>query len=580
MTGGVRICLAYNLVLRGKRGKTSAKAAPDAPADALAMSIGNWIATQPGKPLVFALEHHYTQRGLSLELLKGADRPLANEVVAAAEKGDCLVHLAQVSRHLLQFADDGSFDDDWSYSHRSRAPRRQAISVGETYEDELIGTDWTTLEGKKQPWCDIPFELSAIVASEPIDKWKPTSEEFEGYTGNAGNTLDRWYHRSAIVVWHRDQHFDVIVRSGPANSIPMFCSMAEKLPKTPKKRLDEARNDCVRFARAIAVQWPKRIGGFAPGRHLDDGLTEHFADHLPLLHDRDTISLFLSQMAAADQTVRLTSLLLAAGDEFGPCAFADEMRSLMSSPWTMRGRPEVPPRDIEWLSDFCCIWPNDAAKLALARDLCGLAVDRFCEPLPPPPKYFVGDFRREPSVSTTSLPLLLKGLAVVGLNDELSRVLRFVQTSPHEFDLDRCQVPVLKSLIPWAKKKLGEVPVLLAYWLDSVRYQLESVTAREPTPPTDWARPADVDCDCRFCGQLKAFLADPASEVGRIPAAEDKRQHLISMIARHRCDVTNTLERKGSPYSLVLTKTSGSFDRAVKRFATDQKLLEQLPVLK
>ena len=37
------------------------------------------------------------------------------------------------------------------------------------------------------------------------------------------------------------------------------------------------------------------------------------------------------------------------------------------------------------------------------------------------------------------------------------------------------------------------------------------------------------------------------------------------------------LGRKGSPYSLVLTKTTGSFDRAVKRFETDLKLLGELP---
>src|SRR5260370_37906255 len=88
---------------------------------------------RPGKPLVFALEHHYTQRGLSLDLLKGADRQLAELVVPAAENSDCLVHLAQVSRHLSQFADDDSFERGY---FRGSRPRGQ-IEIGETYEDEL-----------------------------------------------------------------------------------------------------------------------------------------------------------------------------------------------------------------------------------------------------------------------------------------------------------------------------------------------------------------------------------------------------------------------------------------------------------
>jgi hypothetical protein len=36
-------------------------------------------------------------------------------------------------------------------------------------------------------------------------------------------------------------------------------------------------------------------------------------------------------------------------------------------------------------------------------------------------------------------------------------------------------------------------------------------------------------------------------------------------------------EKKGSPYSLVLTKTTGSFERAVKRFKADRRLLSELP---
>ena len=259
VTRGVRLCLAYNLVLKPKRVKPSAAANQAAPADVLAESIGSWVARQPAKPLVFALEHHYTQRGLSLDLLKGVDRQLADLVVSAAEKTDCLVHLAQVSRHLLQFADDGSFARSYSRSYQTT---RHAIEIGETYEDDLSGTQWTDVRGKKQPWGDIAFDLSAIVSSVPIDDWKPTSEEFEGYTGNAGNTLDRWYHRSAIVVWHRDHHFDVVASSGAADSIPLFCSMAAKLTKTPKKRLEEARIDCIRFARAIIARWPHRTIGY------------------------------------------------------------------------------------------------------------------------------------------------------------------------------------------------------------------------------------------------------------------------------------------------------------------------------
>ncbi len=575
VASGVRLCLAYNLVLKPKRAKPSTATNPAAPADVLAASIGLWTARQPAKPLVFALEHHYTQRGLSLDLLKGADRQLADLVVSAAEKRDCIVRLAQVSRHVLQFADDGSFGQ--GYARHSRTSRR-AIEIGETYEDALSGTQWTDVRGRKQPLGDIAFDLSAIVSSTPIDDWKPTSEEFEGYTGNAGNTLDRWYHRSAIVVWHRDHHFEVVASSGANDSIPLFCSMAAKLTKAPKKRLEETRMDCIRFAHAIIARWPLHTIGYGPPATREKSPYDDFPEALLKLHDRDTIAIFLAKLAERDPRLRLSAFVVAACREFGWSAFAQALKRLITSRPNIRGRQDIPFRDVEWLSTFCCDKTADPNKSALAHELCALAVERFCARLPPRPTYYWPSQCRETSVSETSLPLLLKALAASGRDEDLSRVMRFVQESPDEFSLDDCQVPCLKLLIPWSRQQFSLVHPQLASWLVSVRQQLESATARQPAPPTTWARPADVTCNCQYCAQLNAFLADPANEVGRIPAREDMRQHLIGMITRHQCDVKHVLERKGSPFSLVLTKTTGSYERTVKRFDANRKLLDALPV--
>jgi hypothetical protein len=77
--------------------------------------------------------------------------------------------------------------------------------------------------------------------------------------------------------------------------------------------------------------------------------------------------------------------------------------------------------------------------------------------------------------------------------------------------------------------------------------------------------------------RLNAFLADPAGESTRIPAREDARGHLIQMAARHQCDIRHTLDRKGSPYALILNKTTASYERAVREFETNLRLLSELP---
>lgn len=569
VTKGVRLALAYNLVLKPQPKKQSEPAAPD---DQLTEALGSWVVRQPAKPLVFALDHHYTQRGLSLDLLKGADRELADLVVTAAAKADCLVHLAQISRHLMQSADDGSYDHGYSRYSR-RAPQRHAIQIGETYEDDLSGTEWANPDGEKQPWGTIAFDLTAIVSSVPIDDWKPTTEDYEGYTGNAGNTLDRWYHRSAIVVWHRDRHFEVIASSGAANSIPLLHSLMGKLAKTPKKRLEAARNDCIQFARGIVVHWPRQSFDYGRSQRVAGSPLDDFPKSLLMLHDRDTVAAFLTKIAEKDGALPLDSFVVAVCREFGWAAFAKELKQLIAAPLNDRSRPEIPLRDVEWLSAFCCDPSADPERSTLAGVLCKIAADRFCEPRPERPQYY----RREVSVPNKSLPLLLQALAASGCDEDLSRVMRVVRELPDEFSLDDCQVPALKSLIPWSKKRFGSVPPQFQLWLDAVRAQLELTTAKKPTPPTDWARPAVVDCKCQYCAKLMAFLANPTCEIDRIPAREDMRQHVSDKIRRHQCDVSQELERKGSPFSLLLTKTTGSFERHVKRYEEDLKLLSALP---
>lgn len=571
VTDGLRLCLAYNLVLRIKR-KATPVGKPIAPADRLVESIRSWTVNQPATPLVFALAHHYTERGLSLDLLKGADRRLAETVVSAADKADCLVYLAQVSRHLTQSAFDESYGE---YRRRSSQPPGE-LEIGETIEEELYGDQWVDLSGRKQPWQSIGFDLTAIVSATPIDDWKPTSEDYEGYRGNYGNTLDRWYHRSAIVVWRRDHHFDVIADSGTYDSIPLFCSMVGRLAKTPKKRLDEARADCVRFAQAIIARWPQTFRGYGA---REKSPYDDFLKGVLKLDDRDAIARMLSTAAERDQDLPLSSFIVASCRRFGWSAFANELKQLMSSETKLRGRDELPPRDVEWLSALCCDKMEDPHKSSLAGELCALAVNRFCQPRESRRWHDDSDDRRESSHVEKSLLPLLKALVAAGRDAELARVLKFVGESPDDFHLGTCQVPCLRAIVPWSQQRLGSLHPQLAEWLAAVHRRLEAATARRPEPPADASRPADVSCKCKHCASLKAFLADPVTMVTRIPAVEFDRQHLIGMIGKHRCDVKHTLEKRGRPYSLVLTKTTGSYDRAVKRFEADRRLLSELPAL-
>jgi 2OG-Fe(II) oxygenase superfamily len=576
---GVRVCLAYNLILSPSKGKERPRKKDSGEADLLVSTVRSWFAANPSSPLVFAMEHQYTERGLSAKLLKGTDRSQFDLVASVARETDCHVHLAHVTRHLSQFADDGSFGNWDRYGRQGRSLPRNKLQIGETYEDELIGTQWTDKSGKKQPWGDIPLRIASIVSETPIDDWKPTSEEYEGYTGNAGNTLDRWYHRTAIALWPKSHHFAVVAASGPETCIPLFIKLMSKLAKPGKARKESVRADCIAFARAIISTWPMVYQDrWEPGKRSDSqSILNVFRDQLVTLNDRETIVTLLLQVATRDQAISLKNLIRHACQEFGIEAMADGLRALLDPPPNRRWRQDFPVRDLEWLADVCEPHSPDAQPGEIVRDLCLRAAARFREPCPEKQSYgYRHDSTGDPSAQA-GLPLILKALLASGCHDALDTVIRFVESNPDRFTLEHGRVPALQQLVPWSARRLGRVAQPLQNWLALVRKQLEAATSHEPEPPADWARPATVSCGCEYCVKLSAFLKDSTAEVGRIAARDDIRSHLVREIEQHQFDVTYKLEKRGSPYSLVLNKTQESFERAVKRYQLDSKLLQALP---
>ncbi len=282
--------------------------------------------------------------------------------------------------------------------------------------------------------------------------------------------------------------------------------------------------------------------------------------------------MYLRKLAEVDRFMDIKTLVVGACREFGSAAFAKELEELIASPSSpQRG---LALRDAKWLMALSGDRRVDPKKPALVGKLCKLAANCFRD------KNEIASRRHyyeKISVAEASLAPLLEALIHGDEKQLLSEVLRHVEQSPTVFHLNDCQVPALKSLIARSRRRYGAVPPPLAAWLASVRWRLELATRAEPTPPVDWTRPAEFKCNCRHCGQLRAFLVDPTNAVGRIAAAESSRGHLIDTIEQNRCDVKHALERKGSPYSLVLTKTNQTFDRALKQYLVDCKLLSSLP---
>ncbi|MFV0445959.1 MAG: 2OG-Fe(II) oxygenase, partial [Planctomycetaceae bacterium] len=606
VTRGRRLALAYNLVLKPQTGRSRKPKA--SPSEVLSHALRTWASTNPGEPLMFALEHLYTPKSLSLKLLKGHDRALADAVVAAAEETDGIVHLAQVERHVNQHADDGYYgydryrrsryryddeedyededgdDDDYSRRGRSAASRKRELELGEVYEDELSASGWKTLSGKSQSFGNISLSIEAIISSTPLEDWKPTREEYEGYTGNAGNTLDRWYHRSVLVVWLREQHYRVLASAGLDAVLPQYLSQWKKLKKTAKKRAAEATSDVVQFARAIIGAWPKRYGFESPrrwGAGDDPALpVMEFIETLLPLQDLATMLDFLRVVGERDRSRPVSELVLQTGWEFGWGSLSDTLVGMVSQPKDPYSRDDGPiaTRDLSWFRAICRERKDDAERQALIDRLAVIFTQLFCQPpARDVRRYYDSDEEPEATTCESNLLPLLEALLAGKRDDDLEQVVAFTRAQPNLFRRELCQVPTLNKFIPQARKRTAGSSPAVEDWLEEVRRQLTDATAKEPVTPCDWSRPVVAKCTCRFCQELSGFLSDPLREVGEIVAGEGDRNHLTQQIHREKLDVVHKLVKQGRPYRLLLTKTNGSYERQHRRYLADCQLLESLP---
>ncbi len=174
---------------------------------------------------------------------------------------------------------------------------------------------------------------------------------------------------------------------------------------------------------------------------------------------------------------------------------------------------------------------------------------------------------------------LVKSMLAVAADQPLARLIDHALSRDDKYDLTDSHLAALFALESWLVGKLAEPHRAISRWLAECRSALESRVAQVPEKPTDYRRPAKLSCNCSDCSELSSFLANPDESVHRFPVRKERRRHLHQIIERHKCDLTHVTERRGSPYTLVCTKTTASYEAARQIHERDKKNLIRLKAL-
>jgi len=567
VTSGYRVALTYNLLVSGAT--AGPVEMPAEMADELmaclnehfsrpaAADYGSGQADPPSR-MVYLLDHEYTERGLSWLRLKGSDAPRAARLRAAAARAGCESALALAEVHETWNAFEAGWDEPW-HDRRHRQwgrweddrAEQDDTWAGETgsagpddYElQELIDSSiqlgcWLDPAAAQAERISISVGDAEVCATTKSADLEPYSSEYEGYMGNYGNTMDRWYRRAAVLLWPR--RLDFAVRAEMSARWAMDALSA----RIQSGDIAGARTDAAALApfwkAAVRAQEQERLlaGALEVARGLDEG---SIAAILLAPFQMETLS---PAHAAA-----LAALAGCYGEQWA----GDLVRQWSGRPrvWLPEGQDRK-----AWLTSL----PGLGAALhavsgsgTLAARLLTASSWRWLSEEVRNGLASTAPSRREAALSELGRPIanVLEAVAVTGdadLRDEI------VGACCRDDDLVGGLIAALRSAAQLTSAT-GAAAGLDAIARHCIR-RLESRLARPPRTAGDWSIELPRGCSCELCDRLGGFLHDAANRSLEWPLREDGRRHVHSRIDSAELPVRHQTRRTGRPYTLVLTKAT------------------------
>lgn len=548
---GYRVALTYNLIVQGDAQTNDVPAQQIA--DLAAALHAFWHAATPprwngdsaGEPpdrLVYLLDHQYTPRGLSWAGLKGADATRAAALQRVAERLDAEIFLVLADVHETWSSEDDYQDrDHWSYAdddEDSPDDEPDAQALVELIDSDIELRHWIAPEGSKLVSNATGVAAGELCFTRSTDDCTPFRSEHEGYMGNYGNTVDRWYHRAAVVMWPRERAFVIRARQSPRWAIAQIAGRFKA--GDPEQALI--------WARRLLPFWKTAVAG-AEGRAL-------FAATLSVavaLDDSETSAALLAPFSLQQLTPAMAPRLLRLLDRHGLSWCSERLRQWATSTPAPDGQLTWIAQTLPALTHAWSVATANAQALAVA-----LLEDRWRWL-----QTHVGDLQARTGGATRTQVLA----------DTAPAWLALLRSSgdAHRVDLQRRIIDALLHAelplqLPLAVLHAVGPEATDAASLTSVHAHCTRVLATRLAQPArtddNWSITPPAACTGELGETLARFLRAAAERRLEWPLAKERRQVIHQLIDHHELPVRHETRRTGRPYTLVLEKTGALFTRA------------------
>jgi 2OG-Fe(II) oxygenase superfamily len=552
---GYRCCLAYNLRL-DEGAADELNQALDQQAKSLIPSLTRLQQESPQKLTAILLEHSYTETNLSISKLKGNDVAKAKALFAAAKEIGYTAHIALVTYHQMGELEESSRSYN-RYRHDDDYDEDEDGTMGEIFDEYIHIDHWRDDHDRMAAMGAFKIEKDAILSEREFGEGEPDEQEAEGYTGNAGCTMDYWYRSAAIVLWSHDDHENILCGYNFAGACKTLKLLSEDLDTGVGSAFH-------RLAVAIIARYPEALPKYRPISNSDElplGIT------VSALANAKSLDLFKSLQEKILPTAigDFSSTLWASLDQaFGVDACSTSYAALLSDPIKNRLALFQILDTIHDKTD-CATW---------ARRIVTILSKQFTNQLE--------------QVST----LLAASHLIQSKKDQATAIRNLVADASSGY-IRIILGPALTD--PRLKKKFTPDHSIRHRVLVAVKGRLTQEIEKPLSPFPNWSRPhptievllenqksdshPNSPLPTEILNELIDFMANPDASTLIFKKNGNVRDSITDLIRKHRLDLDQTTLRKGTPHQLICTKNDASYMIACVEKKIDEKLLNQLQSL-
>lgn len=530
VTEGWRIVLTFDLVL--PRESVAPRTPVHPPLLAALRALFEPVGEAPrATPWVLLLDHQYTEHGLRWPLLKGDDRPRVAALRAAAEELGLSVQLALVAIHQQWTA---------AVDYRGRYGK-----ASEPTPDELIDEDMTLdfrVDAGDRPLrgAELPISSRDVASLTETDDSFLVDEEYEGYMGNWGETLDYWYRRAALVIQ------SPLAAEAGRFVTDFDAALADALALARNGRGAELAQRLQAAARSIEARRSQR------GRDL----FARYAELAAALPDAAQARWLCEGFAWADLLPADAAALARLAERWG----SPWVLALMQA-WTTPAQPWQASRWHPKDGDVSPLWPRALADLVRAAHRARLdaavveAMLDHCHAALAGADLSLAE--QTPAARQDTLARRLHALTGLCAAFQLSpasanhiaALARHVHAQPGVYPLLGL-APLLRAL-PSGAAAPPEVQALRAAVVEALQAAL---ALPQPGAGDHSLGAVEWTCRCADCLPVIEWAASPSPHPLILSIGEARRQHVQSQLKGAGAPIETETVKRGSPHKLVLRK--------------------------